>query len=209
MAPAGKSARSLAVAVAASAAVWLAGAGCAAAACREDGDRAGAAAHTEAASTEDLPHLTHVRALNAKVAGILEEGLRRSATFRRVALALEDTDVIVLVRTGVLASLSSKMAFRGASSNDAPPDVRRRFLEITLNVPELDDRLVPWLAHEMQHALEIASDPSVTDGATFALFFRKHGVSVRLGDWCTVEAQKVRTLVAQELAASAGGHHRR
>jgi len=208
MAPAGKSARSLAAALAMAAAVWLAGPECAAAGPTDD-RRARREAHTQAAITEDLPHLTHVRALNRKVAGILDRGLRGSATFRRVALALEDTDVIVLVRTGVLASLSSKMAFRGASSNGAPAEVRRRFLEITLNVPELDDRLVPWFAHELQHAFEIASDPSVTDGATFALFFRKHGVSVRLGDWCTAEAQRVRTLVAQELAASAaGGRHR-
>jgi hypothetical protein len=138
-------------------------------------------------------HRCHVHALDAKAAALLREGRARSATFEGLLDVLEDSDVFVFVETGFLAA-PSQLTFTGVSRTG-------RLVRITLSVPEACDRLLAWLAHELQHAVEVASAPEVTSAAALRRFYYRHGVSGYGEGHCTPEAQRVTKLVLDEVAA--------
>jgi hypothetical protein len=79
---------------------------------------------------------------------------------------------------------------------------------VTLDVPALTDELVAWLAHELQHALEIASDCTVVSERSMAEFYRRHGVHLGDGSYCTRAARLVASDVAYELATTRIAKHR-
>lgn len=61
--------------------------------------------------------------------------------------------------------------------------------------------LLAWLGHELQDAVEIASAPEVINSRTMEDLYRARG-QVEPNEMCTREAQKVREIVAYELAVS-------
>ncbi len=133
-----------------------------------------------------------VRGMDPFAATILQQGCPQSATCRRLVTAIEHSDVIVLVRTRALKNhggLVFARATRGA-----------RYLHVTLGLPETDDRLIAYLAHELQHALEIASEPGIVTVAAMERFYRRRpGAQFEQGV-CTPAAQKVTRKVDDELA---------
>ena len=52
----------------------------------------------------------------------------------------------------------------------------RRFLRITINQRLADDQRAAALAHELQHALEVARAESVIDKASFADLYKRIGI---------------------------------
>ncbi len=131
----------------------------------------------------------HVRGMDQRAATLLDAGRSRSATFRRLCDDLEASNVIVLIETGTAGpTLPAEITFQGTSHT-------ARFLRVTLTgtVPEKEDERLAWLAHELQHAVEIASAPQVVSPATMRHFYRKWGV-------CTRDAVRVRYAVMWELS---------
>jgi len=149
------------------------------------------AAASQVAAPLDGAGTVHVRGLDHRAATLLDGGRNRSATFRRLCDTLEQSDVIVLVKTGSLKTPAQTM-FVTASPG-------ARFVRITLGLPEMDDVLIAWLAHELQHAVEIASAPEVISGAAMFDFFCRYGQLIPSRGPCTREAQRVRNVVAYEL----------
>lgn len=151
-----------------------------------------------AASVGVPPGVTtaRVRALDARAFALLEEGSFRSPTFKHLVETLEEGDVIVLIETGLVTTFPAQTTFMSAT-----PEAR--FLHVMLGVPESSDRLIAWLAHELQHAVEIASAPEVTSVATLYGFYREHGQVLSERGVCTAEAQKVTTRVGGEVALTA------
>ncbi len=137
----------------------------------------------------------HVRGLDHRMAALLDEGRARSATFRDLCDRLERSDLIVLVKVGAVH-------LAPAVTNFITSSPRSRFLAITVRIPEMDDVILGWLAHELQHAVEMASAPEVIDGRTMMEFFQKHGQPTANSGWCTQEAKRVRGAVDYELAVS-------
>src|SRR5262249_14471918 len=103
-------------------------------------------------------------------------GTQSSPTFRRIVEAIERSNVIVYVvferpsRPGIAAHVAFISAARG-----------RRYVHAALD-PSLDGaRLVSMLAHELQHAAEIAGDPAVVDDRTLAALYQRIGVDCGAG----------------------------
>jgi hypothetical protein len=152
-----------------------------------------AAAGQVRAQALDPPAAVHVRPASSRAAALLAEGRARSATFRQLVQALERSDVFVWVETGFLG-VHGRVLFAGTCQAG-------RLLRIRVNGLEADEHLVAWLAHELQHAVEIASAPEVDSAAALRRFYEQHGRGTpdRL---CTPEAERVAARVAAELRAS-------
>jgi hypothetical protein len=115
---------------------------------------------------------THVRAITPVGATLLREATSRSMIVQALVRALQKTDVVVY------------LADSAAGSDDAP----RAYLRFVADTPGaryllvcIDPRDAPppegvvLLAHELQHALEVAATPSVRDAASLARLYSRIG----------------------------------
>src|SRR5215831_286714 len=108
--------------------------------------------------TAQDPNTSHVRTTEPLVRSLIERGLTRSETFRRLVNTLEQSDVIVYIdpqitRQTLGAYLSHNVVSAGG----------RRYLHIAVELHGGDIRLVSLLAHELQHAVEVSQDPNARD----------------------------------------------
>jgi hypothetical protein len=139
------------------------------------------------------PITTRLRAMDPRAGALLGMGASRSTTIRQLIDILEQSDVVVQVETSFLG-YPGRTAWIGASST-------ARFLRITLDVPEGDDRLLAWLGHELQHAVEIAQAPEITNAAALLRHYKRTGyAAVGAHRMCSTEAQRVTARVRNELA---------
>jgi hypothetical protein len=147
---------------------------------------------------ETTPML-HVRPLGREAAHLLAEARRLSPTVRRLLAELERSDLMVYLRirpgqplrTGATALLGS-----GAGV---------RYVRIDVCVYFVSDG-IPWLAHELQHAVEIASAPDVRDADGVIRLYRRIGDPGERGlhTFETVAAIDIRNQVLAELASAPG-----
>ena len=148
-----------------------------------------------AASAGAQPEVNRVRPIGGAARMLLEDGPAQSPTVARLLKAIGRSDLIVYVATGILR-VPGRLELACAK-----PGVR--FLRITINVPDAEPRLIAALAHELQHAVEIAGAPEVTDAASLAGYYREHGQCMTGNEYCTKAAQQVTTTVLCEVAAGA------
>ena len=139
-----------------------------------------------------------VRPEDASIRTLVAAGVERSPTFRDLKARLDASNVIVYIRVSQCpARLGACLAWASTSHG-----VRR--LLVTLDrVGRSPDELTALLAHELQHANEVASAPDITDFASFQKSFEsrgwKHGAGLETG-----EAVQITRTVAAELARDAG-----
>jgi len=138
----------------------------------------------------------HLRPLTADAGALIAAGQARSETFRRLVETLEQHAVVIWLEIGWLSTLDSQLAFVGASQ--AGP-----LLRITICPHNTRDAQVAWLAHELQHAVEVATSPAVTSAKTMAKFYAARGF-VSAGGFCTAEAQGASRQVRAELRTTRG-----
>jgi len=125
---------------------------------------------------------------------LIDRGMERSGTFRELAARLDGSDVTVYVRYsrcggGVPACLLWASAAGG---------VRRLLVKVD-GVGRPQNDLIALLAHELQHANEVASSPSIRDLASFQEVFAARGW--RSGDgFETAEAKAITRRVTAELS---------
>ena len=135
-----------------------------------------------------------VRPEGAAIRALIDRGMERSATFRDLNTGLDNANVIVYVRfsrcsTGVPACLLW-----------ASPDTNARRLLIKIDrFGHSTDELTALLAHELQHANEVASDAEITDFASFQNSFASRGWKHAAG-FETEEAGTISKRVAAELS---------
>ena len=140
---------------------------------------------------------SRIRALDEKSAALLQAGNARSATFRLLSEAIERSDLVVYVETRPLP-LPGQLQFVSAMPGG-------RYLRVSVRVPGVDNDLLPWLAHELWHAVEIAGAPEVRDQVSLVRFYARIPGGFRTGSTAkmdvmeTVQAQKIRTTVLNEL----------
>jgi hypothetical protein len=116
-----------------------------------------------------------VRSTNATILALLQEGAGRSASFRSLIDAINDSTGIVYVEFGYCAFghlNGCLLPFIAASRDD-------RYLRI-LVTPDKNrqshDQLLALVAHEMRHALEVLEHKGVVDIPTMEAMYRKIGV---------------------------------
>jgi hypothetical protein len=137
----------------------------------------------------------HVRGVGDTAADLLAHGARRSYTFARLLDSLERSDVIVYVEfvPDMRLSLAGRMMLAGSAHG-------QRYLRIQVG-PGSDEDMVATLAHELQHANEVAGSPDVHSETALAALYRRIGHT--MGDaahFDTMAAREVGRIVRGELA---------
>jgi hypothetical protein len=112
-----------------------------------------------------------VRALNQDMKLLLARGMARSSTFSRLMSDLDATDVIVYVEftTKLEQSVAGRLLF-AVSPKNGP-----RYLRIQISSEGTVNQQVATIAHELQHALEVAVSPEVRDEDSFARLYDRIG----------------------------------
>lgn len=153
----------------------------------------GASAGTNRPFTHDTPHL-RVRPTTPLVRRVLDAGIVRSVTFRRLVDRLERSDVIVYVqlRPDMPSEIGGLLEFMGHAGTE-------RYLRITVGSLHHLNVLVALLGHELQHAAEVADAPDVLSAADFTGLYRRIGVSSGPGRFDSKAAQVVGQTVQAEL----------
>ena len=135
-----------------------------------------------------------IRPEDAAIRALIDRGLERSATFRELTAGLDNANVIVYVRfSPCSAGVPACLVWASAAT-----DARRLLIKIDRFGRSPDD-LTSLLAHELQHANEVASDSEITDLASFQRSFASRGWKHAVG-FETEEAGKISKRVAAELS---------
>ena len=143
-----------------------------------------------------------VRPYDSRTAALLVEGLRRSDRLRALIDQLEQHQVIVYLQ--MRPSLKGRLA---GSLTWVTATRTFRYVRVSLN-PELRGAVaIATLAHELQHALEVANEPSITDTQSLNAHYKRNGISMypHANGWDTEAARAVGDEVRQELAVSREG----
>lgn len=141
----------------------------------------------------------HVRASEPRILALLETGLSRSETLRRLVATLDESDVIVYVdpkvtRPALGGYLAHNIAIAGAY----------RYLHVAIDTAGAQDRLISLLAHELQHAVEVAQSPEARDPESLERVFNRLAVKFGCGGTSCSETQAARDveyIVSTELKA--------
>lgn len=137
-----------------------------------------------------------VRSTEGRLAGLIDAGVQRSYSFAELVRSLHETDVIVYVET--LHDLPR--AVNGHTFLVSSTDTQR-YLRIQLRPGLPPNETIALLAHELRHALEVATDPGVTTQAAFSGLYERigHPVPGFSKRFDTPAAQQMGRVVRQEL----------
>lgn len=136
------------------------------------------------------PTNSHVRSAESRIVTLLQEGVDRSATFRGLVATLNASDVIVQIEP----SLQMRRGFNGYLLHSLRVEGEYRYLRITVNPHLHNNRLISVMAHELQHAVEVAeSSGTRSDKSISALFKRLDSGTCTGSRGCTETAAAVRT----------------
>lgn len=149
-----------------------------------------AAAHANAGQL--LEFEKHVRTTDPSLRALIRDARATSPTFRRLLARLERSDVIVYVTRhyDMSPALDGQVTFTANAGGV-------RYLNIRLAWDRPPRRLVATLAHELQHAVEIADAEDVVDEASLARAFS------RFGEPASMNVRSVQAFETQE-AVDAG-----
>lgn len=119
------------------------------------------------ATTVPVP-IGRVRAPSDEIAAVIRDGSARSKTFRDLVAKIETTDGLIYVENGKCGH--SVHACLLLSVKVAGPN---RLLRIKVDTRQKDCELIEAVGHELQHAIELLSDPHVRDmHQAYSLFGR-------------------------------------
>ena len=140
--------------------------------------------------------MPRVRSTNPVIAAALEEAQARSVTFRNLVRTIEGTDGIVYVekgqcRRGVRACLSLSVVSGGGY----------RLLRVLVDGVDDAVELMATIGHELRHANELLSEPSVTTMAAAYSYYAREAATAR-EVFETPAAIKAGIAVANDLARS-------
>ncbi|HEY7533833.1 MAG TPA: hypothetical protein VH681_13745 [Nitrospiraceae bacterium] len=151
-------------------------------------------------ATEQSPNRS-VRTTEPEVQALLDNATSRSETFRSLITALNESDIIVYVETSVTRAAK----LRGHLVHRIVAKGTHRYLRLRLNPFGPVEQRIGVIAHELQHALEIAQALNVGRSETVQSFFELIGFThgTQCGDcYETTRALDVERTVREELRAS-------
>jgi hypothetical protein len=117
------------------------------------------------------PTARHVRSTEPRVATLIAKGLSLSGTLRRLVQSLDESDVIVYVETSVVPQ-----RFKGYLLHHVTNRGHCRYLRVVVSAEGRDEHLIGVLAHELQHAREVAQAPEARDEKSLAALFSRIGL---------------------------------
>lgn len=155
-----------------------------------------AAAPSSADSWRTSPH---VRPLGPEAAAFLADAGQRAAIVRDLVAGLADTDVVVYVkdgREGCGRGLRACLTFLVSAANV-------RYLLVRIDRWQVAPwERIGWLAHELQHAIEIARAPEIRDATSLARFYGRVGWRSGPGRFETTLARSAGDLALRQLSDS-------
>jgi hypothetical protein len=142
---------------------------------------------------------TRLRTTNPYMAALVREGCARSSTFRQLAEAIQRSNVIVVVQPGLCAHGRIRSCLVSVSGSE-----RARQIGITIDPQHtIANGLIAAIAHELQHAVEIAEHPDVVDARSVIKLYRQIALGhcgAGLSDECeTARALETEKTVIVEL----------
>ena len=143
--------------------------------------------------------LAHVRAVAPEVRALIADTMERSPIVRGLVARLACSDIIVYVE------LTASPQIPTARTKLVAAPAGYRFLRIALNANAAFGHFGPLLAHELQHALEIAGHEEVRDEDGIRRLYREIGHSSGEDAFETEAAREVEALVRRELRRKIGG----
>jgi hypothetical protein len=149
---------------------------------------------TATASSVTPPSLARLRGASTRETAVLRDLLARSVTARTLAAQIESEAVIVYVE------MKASMPRGRGATRLAATTPHARFIRIIVAPAAHPDDLAALIAHELQHAVEIARAPDVTDSDGIRRLYRSIGEDRAAGAaFETVAAQDVGVQVRREL----------
>ena len=151
------------------------------------------------ANGQSLPDVARVRTTSPKVADLLAEGMERSATFGELLVQLEATRWFVFVEPGPCPGhrldgclLHTVSRYRGD-----------RALRVYIDEGRVPTRArqIGTIAHELQHAHEVALADDVVDSATLQTYFARIGTRTSVSTWSTVYETEAAERVGRRVLA--------
>src|SRR6185503_2787277 len=149
-----------------------------------------------ASVTLDAP-TRHVRTTSRSITKLLARGYQRSPTLAAIITKLQHSDVFVYIEDvpRLPGALEGRLMM-------LPRAHEARYVRIQIALRGAPEDTIALLGHELQHALEVAEAPSVSDQAGLERLYARIGVSGGSHQYDTVAAQETGRTVRRELAAS-------
>jgi hypothetical protein len=154
-----------------------------------------AIAHLDASDRHATSNpLARIRPMQKVGEQLLAEGIAHSPTFRWLVDRLNHSNVIVYVdvRPDMPPHLGGSLRFLARSATD-------HFLKIQLNRKFQGKILVALLAHELQHAVEVAEEGNIGSAEDLRRLYRRVGVRTGFDRYDTVAARQAGYIVRDEL----------
>src|SRR5262249_42384828 len=107
-----------------------------------------------------------LRPVGERAAALLARGSGESTTFRQLLTRLDASDLIVYLTLdpSCQGPFPSPVQFVTESGG-------RRYVRISLTARDTNTKLIPWLGHELQHAVEIVEHADITSPESLAMYF--------------------------------------
>jgi hypothetical protein len=121
-------------------------------------------------AVEARAEIVRVRSDDPEIVALLAEASSRSATFSGLVEGINNSDGIVWIQTGK-CGFGVRACMKLSVTQSGP----NRLLRIVIDTRKADWDLMGSLGHELQHALEVLSDPTVTSDAAVYLLYRRIG----------------------------------
>jgi hypothetical protein len=136
----------------------------------------------------------HVRTAYPYITSLLRDGFSRSPTFARLVTRLERSDLIVHIETSIMLppGVEGRLMM-------LPRAHQTRYVRIQIAMQESHDDAIALIAHELQHAQELADAPDVTDMTAFAALYERIGVHSGWHQYETEAAQETARRVRREI----------
>jgi hypothetical protein len=142
---------------------------------------------------------SHVRAATADVRTLIADTMRRSAIVRALIGRLACSDIIVYVEITASPEIPTARTKLVAAAGET------RFLRIGISARVTSGDLAAFLAHELQHAVEIAEHEEVRDEPGVRRLYLAIGRATGADSFETDAAKDVELAVRQELRHKIGG----
>jgi hypothetical protein len=153
-----------------------------------------------AAVPDDAWREARIRPQDPRLVDLLRAGVARSATLRDMVNRIEAGTVIVYVSLSptLKSSVAGKLTWMTRAG-------AYRYVKATINTEQSADQMIATLAHELQHALEVSADDTVSDQRSLLELYKRIGrpsLSGASAGWETTAAQETGLQVRRELIAS-------
>jgi hypothetical protein len=133
----------------------------------------------------------HIRTTDVRMRRLLEEGMFGSRSLRALVERIQRSDVVVYVHCERYAPsrVAGRLTFVSAAGGV-------RYVVVRLMRLESRAQQIALLAHELQHAVEIADTPAIVDAASLAREYHRIG---QVNTWSTAPGIAFDTIAAVDM----------